>query len=76
MIADTLEQLGGKRYANVFIRQEVKKMEKTSGAVAATHTTSAAPFAPITAAAAAGGGSGLEAEEETPAAAGTMVGNF
>lgn len=28
MIADTLEQLGGKRYPNVVIRKEVKKLEK------------------------------------------------
>lgn len=35
MIADTLEQLGGKRYSNAFIRKEVKKLEKT-GAAAAT----------------------------------------
>lgn len=29
MIADTLEKLGGKRYSNVFIRKEVKKLEKS-----------------------------------------------
>lgn len=41
MIADTLEQLGGKRYSNVFIRKEVKKLEKSisGGAVGATPTT-------------------------------------
>lgn len=28
MIADTVEQLGGKRYSNAFIRKEVKRLEK------------------------------------------------
>jgi len=64
MIADTLEQLGGKRYSNVFIRKELKKLEKAGGAAAAaTDTASAAPFAPVTPdtdAAAAGEGSGVK----------------
>lgn len=62
MIADTLEQLGGKRYSNVFIRKEVKKLEKTGGAAAT-------PATPATAA----GGGGVE-EEGIPAAAGTKGG--
>ena len=34
MIADALEQLGGKRYSNAFIRKEVKKLEKPGVAAA------------------------------------------
>lgn len=71
MIADTLEQLGGKRYSNVFIRKELKKLEKAGGAAAAaTDTASAAPDT----AAAAGEGSVVKGEEGIPAAAETHGG--
>lgn len=49
MIAETLEQLGGKRYSNAFIRKEVKKLEKTGVAGIATATRGA------------GGGEGIAA---------------
>lgn len=74
MIADTLEQLGGKRYSNVFIRKELKKLEKAGGAAAAaTDTASAAPDT-AAAAAAAGEGSVVKGEEGIPAAAETHGG--
>lgn len=46
MIADKLEQIGGKRYSNVFIHKEVKRLEKSSSGGAVATPTAADPADP------------------------------